>query len=298
MGLDDHLEKFYNYISSEKGYSQNTLDSYSNDLKLFSYFLENQKILFWSNVKHDDINNYFEKINGNLEKSTIKRKHASIKSFFVFLYKEKLNKKNVFEEIRSPKISSPIPKPLMINEITSIIDFSRDTEIDFRNTCLYMLMYAAGLRVSEVIGIRLGEIDIENQTVKVTGKGKKQRILPIYKNASKKIDHYIKQIRPYFLKNESYNALLFSNRKSKPLTRQYVWKSLKKKSIDVGITKNVYPHMIRHSFATHLLEGGASIRHVQEFLGHNSIESTQIYTKIPNQKLIKDYNLAHPRGNK
>jgi integrase/recombinase XerD len=298
MSLDDHLEKFYNYISSEKGYSQNTLDSYSNDLKLFSYFLEGQKIFFWSKVRQDDIYNYFDKINMNFEKSTIKRKHASIKSFFLFLYKEKLNKKNIFEDIRSPKISSPIPKPLMINEITSIIEFSVDTEIDYRNTCIYMLMYAAGLRVSEVIGIKLGEIDTENQTVKVTGKGKKQRILPVYKNASKKIDHYIKEIRPYFLKSESYNALLFSNIKSKPLTRQYVWKSLKQKSLDVGITKNVYPHMIRHSFATHLLEGGASIRHVQEFLGHNSIESTQIYTKIPNQKLIKDYNLAHPRGNK
>ena len=185
-----------------------------------------------------------------------------------------------------------------MEEITKIISFSVNSEIDFRDTCIFMLMYAAGLRVSEVIGIKLGEINLENQTVKVTGKGKKQRMLPIYKNAAKQIDIYVKEIRPFFLRSDKYNSLLFSNKHAKPLTRQYLWKSLKKKSLEVGITKNVSPHIIRHSFATHLLEGGASIRHVQEFLGHNSIESTQIYTKIPNQKLIIDYNLAHPRGNK
>ena len=298
MSLDDHLEKFYNYISSEKGYSENTLASYSNDLKLFTNYLEENNKFNWSKVDQKDIYDYFKLINNKYKKSTTKRKHASIKSFFVFLYKEKLNNKNIFKEIKSPKISSPIPKPLMVEEITRIINFSVNSEIDFRDTCIFMLMYAAGLRVSEAIGIKLGEIDLENQTVKVTGKGKKERIVPIYENAAKKVNIYIKEIRPYFVRNDKYNSPLFSNKNSKPLTRQYLWKSLKKKSLKVGITKNVSPHIIRHSFATHLLEGGASIRHVQEFLGHNSIESTQIYTKIPNQKLINDYNLAHPRGNK
>ena len=113
-----------------------------------------------------------------------------------------------------------------------------------------------------------------------------------------KINEYIKKIRPYFSKSNSYSSLLFLNKNSKIITRQYVWRSLKIRGIEKGIIKNITPHMIRHSFATHLLHGGASIRHVQEFLGHSSIESTQIYTKIPNQKLIEDYNIAHPRGNK
>ena len=161
-----------------------------------------------------------------------------------------------------------------------------------------MLMYASGLRVSEVIGIKICEGDTENNSVKVTGKGNKQRILPIYNKANEKIIEYIKKTRPYFSKSNNYSSLLFLNKNSKVITRQYVWRSLKIRGIEKGIVKNITPHMIRHSFATHLLSGGASIRHVQEFLGHSSIESTQIYTKIPNQKLIEDYNIAHPRGNK
>jgi len=144
----------------------------------------------------------------------------------------------------------------------------------------------------------LDEVDTENNSVKVTGKGNKQRILPIYNKANEKINEYIKKIRPYFSRSNSYSSLLFLNKNSKIITRQYVWRSLKIRGIEKGIIKNITPHMIRHSFATHLLHGGASIRHVQEFLGHSSIESTQIYTKIPNQKLIEDYNIAHPRGNK
>jgi len=297
MNLDNHLEKFYNFISSEKGYSVNTLDSYSNDLKLLSDFLEKKNINNWGKISINEINEYFESINYNA-KSTLKRKYSSIKSFFKFLEKESIIDSNILEKIKTPKVGSPIPKPLTLKEIEKIIDYDDKNEEEFTNTCIFILMYAAGLRVSEVIAIKLGEIDLDNQTVKVTGKGNKQRILPIYKNASKTLNKYINNVRPSLSKNKSYSSFLFVRKNSNIITRQYVWKKLKQRIINVGITKNVSPHMIRHSFATHLLQGGASIRHVQEFLGHSSIESTQVYTKIPNEKLIQDYNVAHPRGNK
>ncbi|MBP05686.1 MAG: tyrosine recombinase [Dehalococcoidia bacterium] len=297
MSLDDHLEKFYNYISSEKGYSLNTLESYSNDLKLLSNFLEDKNKKDWGNISIKDINEYFGNLK-NQTKSTQKRKYASIKSFFKFLEKDNQIKSNILEKIRTPKVGSPIPKPLSIKEIEKIIEFKDSDQEEFTNTCVFILMYAAGLRVTEVISIKMGEIDLDNQTVKVTGKGNKQRVLPIYSNACKSLEHYINKVRPDLSKNKSYSSLLFVRKNLKQITRQYIWKKLKQRVLKVGINKNVTPHMIRHSFATHLLQGGASIRHVQEFLGHTSVESTQIYTKIPNEKLIQDYNVAHPRGNK
>ena len=297
MSLDNHLEKFYNYISSEKGYSLNTLESYSNDLKLLSNFLEEKNKKDWGNISIKDINEYFGNLK-NQTKSTQKRKYASIKSFFKFLEKDNQIKSNILEKIRTPKVGSPIPKPLSIKEIEKIIEFKDSDQEEFTNTCVFILMYAAGLRVTEVISIKMGEIDLDNQTVKVTGKGNKQRVLPIYSNACKSLEHYINKVRPDLSKNKSYSSLLFVRKNLKQITRQYIWKKLKQRVLKVGINKNVTPHMIRHSFATHLLQGGASIRHVQEFLGHTSVESTQIYTKIPNEKLIQDYNVAHPRGNK
>ena len=297
MSLDRELEKFYNYISTEKGYSLNTLDSYSNDLKLLSNYLESKNKKSWEKIETSDINNYFSSISNN-SKTTLKRKHASIRSFFKFLENENQDVNNILEKIKTPKIGSPIPKPLSIKEIEKIINFKNISEEDFTNTSIFILMYASGLRVSEVIFVKLGEIDLKQKTIKVTGKGNKQRVLPIYDDAANYIYSYINSVRKNLTNNHSYSSKLFVRKNSKKITRQYVWRKLKERTIKVGISKNVTPHMIRHSFATHLLQGGASIRHVQEFLGHNSVESTQIYTKIPNEKLIKDYNLAHPRGNK
>ena len=297
MSLDRELEKFYNYISSEKGYSLNTLESYSSDLKLLSNYLESNNKKSWERIEISDINNYFSSISKN-SKATLKRKHATIRSFFKFLENENQNISNILEKIKTPKIGSPIPKPLSIEEIEKIINFQNINDEDFTNTCIFTLMYASGLRVSEVISVKIGEIDLKQKTIKVTGKGNKQRILPIYQDAAKFISSYIKSVRKNISNIETYSSNLFVRKNSKKITRQYVWRKLRERTIQVGINKNVTPHMIRHSFATHLLQGGASIRHVQEFLGHNSIESTQIYTKIPNEKLIKDYNVAHPRGNK
>ena len=298
MFLDDNLEKFYNFISSEKGYSNNTLMAYSNDLKLFANFMEEKDKFEWADVSTKDINIYFNSIRKSLSENSYKRKYASIKSFFDFLYKEKYVYKEIFENIRSPKVSTPIPKPLSEKDINLLLDFKNKNKFYYRDSCIFMLMYSSGLRVSEVINIKLGQLDLDNHSVKVRGKGNKERILPIYENAVKCLIFFIKNIRPFFSKSNNFSSLLFSDKNSNIISRQYVWRSLKKRGLEKGITKNITPHMIRHSFATHILKGGASIRHVQEFLGHSSIESTQIYTKIPNQKLIEDYNIAHPRGNK
>ena len=236
MSLDDHLEKFYNYISSEKGYSLNTLESYSNDLKLLSNFLEEKNKKDWGNISIKDINEYFGNLK-NQTKSTQKRKYASIKSFFKFLEKDNQIKSNILEKIRTPKVGSPIPKPLSIKEIEKIIEFKDSDQEEFTNTCVFILMYAAGLRVTEVISIKMGEIDLDNQTVKVTGKGNKQRVLPIYSNACKSLEHYINKVRPDLSKNKSYSSLLFVRKNLKQITRQYIWKKLKQRVLKVGIIK-------------------------------------------------------------
>jgi len=297
MNFDEHLEKFYYYLSSEKRYSNNTLESYSNDLKLLTNFLESKKKKNWKSITELDITHYFKGLDKSLSKNTTKRKYASIKSFFKFMLQEGYIHKNILMDIKSPKSSSAIPKPLSIKEMDMILMKSNTSKKFSRDTSIFTTMYAAGLRVSEVLNINLGGIKINDKTLKVSGKGSKERILPIYQGACKELEYYIKNIRPFFSKDNDFYSLLFTDKNSKPMTRQYVWRSLKIRALKVGIKKNVSPHMIRHSYATHLLQGGASIRHVQEFLGHNSVESTQIYTKIPNQRLIKDYNLAHPRGN-
>ena len=297
MNFDEYLEKFYYYLSSEKRYSNNTLESYSNDLKLLTNFLESKKKKNWKSITELDMAHYFKGLDKSLSKNTTKRKYASIKSFFKFMLQEGYIHKNILMDIKSPKSSSAIPKPLSIKEMDMILMKSNTSKKFSRDTSIFTTMYAAGLRVSEVLNINLGGIKIYDKTLKVSGKGSKERILPIYQEACKELEYYIKNIRPFFSKDNDFYSLLFTDKNSKPMTRQYVWRSLKIRALKVGINKNVSPHMIRHSYATHLLQGGASIRHVQEFLGHNSVESTQIYTKIPNQRLIKDYNLAHPRGN-
>ena len=297
MNFDEQLEKFYYYLSSEKRYSNNTLESYSNDLKLLTNYLESKKKKNWESITESDITQYFKEINKNLSRNTAKRKYASMKSFFKFMFQEGHILENILTDIKSQKSSSTIPKPLSIKEMDMILMKSNTSKKFSRDTTIFTTMYAAGLRVSEVLSINLGGIKINDKTLKVSGKGSKERILPIYQEACKDLENYIKNIRPFFSKDKSFYSLLFTNKNSKPLTRQYVWRTLKIRALKAGINKNVSPHMIRHSYATHLLQGGASIRHVQEFLGHNSVESTQIYTKIPNQRLIKDYNLAHPRGN-
>ena len=187
MVLDNNLEKFYNYISSEKGYSQNTLMAYSNDLKLFANYLEKKNKFEWEKVTKKEISEYFKLIDISLSESSKKRKYASIKSFFLFLTKEGHISEGIFEDMKSPKVSNPIPKPLSEKEINLILDFKNKDEFYIRDSCIFMLMYASGLRVSEVIGIKIGEVDTENNSVKVTGKGNKQRILPIYNKANEKI---------------------------------------------------------------------------------------------------------------
>ena len=184
MVLDNNLEKFYNYISSEKGYSQNTLMAYSNDLKLFADYLEKKNKFEWEKVTKKEITEYFKLLNTSLSQSSKKRKYASIKSFFLFLTKERYISEGIFEDMKSPNVSNPIPKPLSEKEINLIIDFKNKDKFYIRDSCIFMLMYASGLRVSEVIGIKIGEVDTENNSVKVTGKGNKQRILPIYNKAN------------------------------------------------------------------------------------------------------------------
>ena len=214
MSLDRELEKFYNYISSEKGYSLNTLESYSSDLKLLSNYLESKNKKSWERIEISDINNYFSSISKN-SKATLKRKHAAIRSFFKFLENENQNISNILEKIKTPKIGSPIPKPLSIEEIEKIINFQNINDEDFTNTCIFTLMYASGLRVSEVISVKIGEIDLKQKTIKVTGKGNKQRILPIYQDAAKFISSYIKSVRKNLSNIETYSSKLFVRKNSK-----------------------------------------------------------------------------------
>jgi len=204
---------------------------------------------------------------------------------------------NPLADVRQPRAGQSLPKALSIEEVDKLLDANsdNDTPEEARDVAMVELMYAAGLRVSELVGLNLRDVDLDASTVRTIGKGSKERIIPIYGSAVDSIAEYITYSRPVHSRNQSEEAL-FLNRRGSRLTRQAFWLRLNKLAIKAGISSKITPHMLRHSFATHLLHGGASLRHVQELLGHSSIATTQIYTHLTNEHVRSEFAKAHPRA--
>lgn len=299
------IDTFLNHLTVERGFSSNTLFAYRNDLYQFLQFVQNspnhhESIKGWSQVDRDTIARYgLDLRDRTFKSSTIARKVAAIKSFFAFLIEEGELKSSPTENMASPKVGRALPKALSVEEINSLLQAvgAKITPEGKRDRAMLELLYATGLRVTELVSLNVPDVDTQNDQVRCLGKGAKERILPIHQEASKAINEYLSESRPKLCRREEEDAL-FLNRRGDRLTRQGFWLILKNHARKIGCETSVTPHVLRHSFATHMLRGGAPLRHVQELLGHANISTTQVYTHLASDHVRSQYDKAHPRAEK
>jgi integrase/recombinase XerD len=295
------LDRFSSYLMVERGLSKNSVSSYTNDIKqFFSIFGKGNEIKI-DKVNTSDIRNYISSLSSlGLVSSSIARKISSLKIFFRFLISENLINYDPTEEIALPKIKKRLPSVLTTNEIIRIINSTQPLNQgrnikEYRNWAMFETLYATGVRISELLSIRTSDISLAEGFIRVMGKGYKERIIPLGKLAIKAIKEYIQSARGKLLKSKA-SEYLFLNNHGRRLSRMGFWKILQQYLKKAKITKRVTPHSFRHSFATHLLEGGANLRAVQEMLGHSNITTTQIYTHLDRKYLKEVYKTFHPRG--
>ncbi len=295
--MEKLLKNFLEYLSVEKGLAKNTVYAYNRDLKSFTSFLIAKNIINVKHVNRSDIVAYFRLMQRQGKASnTISRACASIKSFYKFLFNERIIYEDPTLNLDTPKLEQRLPKVLTVKEVEILLrqpDMS--TPLGIRDRCMLELLYATGIRVSELISINKKDVNIEMGFLRCIGKGSKERIIPVNFIAIKYLKNYILNVRCK-ISNNAETDVLFLGRRGKALTRQGLWKIIKKYSKQTGINKIISPHILRHSFATHLLENGADLRSVQEMLGHTDISTTQIYTHITQNRIKKVYDKTHPRA--
>ncbi len=285
------------YLKVERGLSENTIASYGIDLKLFLEYLRENEIPSFKQVNKEVIVNYMQsEKNNNKANSSILRSVSSLRKFFQYLAQEKIIEKDPMLLIDTPKKKQHLPQVLTKEEVEKLLHSPNTGQVlGLRDRAMLELMYATGLRISEIINLKLEDLHLTIGTLQTLGKGHKERIVPVGDEAIKWINRYLEEARPKLLKQKRSNYL-FLNFHGNNLTRQGVWKNLKAEVRKAGIQKNITPHTLRHSFATHILENGADLRIVQELLGHADISTTQIYTHLSNKQLADIYNRAHPRA--
>lgn len=291
--IEECISKFIEYLIIDKKYSENTVKSYNNDLKKYEIFFKNTNI---SNIKENHIKEYLKHLKeNNNDNRTINHNISTLRSFYKFLLIEKAIKENPMEYIEMPKTKKNLPKTLSIEEVDKLLNIKLTDAFSYRNKAMLELMYSSGLRVSELINVSIHDIDTSNCIIRIMGKGKKERIVPLGDYAIKYIKLYIKEYREKLIKRE-LNEYLFINNHSKKMTRQGFFKILKQLAREQNIKTEFSPHTLRHSFATHLLNGGADLRSIQEMLGHESISTTQIYTHVSKEQLKENYKNFHPHA--
>ncbi len=294
------LKQFSNYILIEKGLSKNTASAYVSDIQSFENYLKENEIDSYSNVCRDDILFFLEDCSDSgMESSSIARRLASIKIFFKYLLLEKVVKNDVTDVMNSPKLWRILPDFLSFDEIKDLLDVfsirARDP-LTIRNRAIIEVLYSCGLRVSETVTLSLNDIKFDEGVIRVIGKGSKERIVPLGQHAEKIIYKYIDRARPELLKDKENESTVFLSNHGKPLDRERIWGIVKDAAKLAGIKKNIHPHTLRHSFASHLLENGADLRVIQEMLGHADISTTQIYTHVDKNRLKSVLNNFHPRS--
>ncbi|MCI6764158.1 tyrosine recombinase XerD [bacterium] len=285
---DRLINDFKNYLELERNYSNNTSLSYVKDVTLFSDFIKKNLLL----VDKKDIEKYIRSLNKSSK--TISHVISSLKSFYNYYMRMGNIKSNPTDEIDRPKIEKKIPEFLTLEEVSSLLNFEVNNEFEARNKAILELLYSSGLRISELTSLELSNIDLDECLVRVMGKGSKERIVPLGDYAIDALKEYIYFYRPMLNKNNS--SYVFLNNRGGVLSRQFIFKVIKEECIKKGIRKNVSPHTLRHTFATHLLKNGADLRIIQELLGHENLSTTQIYTHLTNDKLKHDYEDYFPRN--
>ena len=286
--INKSISSFSEYLLYQKGLSQNTVDSYKSDLTKLSNYLQNQ------DLSKTNIDNFFIDMSEfNYSSSTKKRMHSSIKNFLKYINENEDYESIDISDIKL-KSSKKLPEVLSINDIENMINFyNHETYLDSRNRTVIDVLYSTGCRVSELCDINISDIDLDDKYLKLKGKGSKQRIVPIGSMLYKNLMQYL-NVRETFLQNRG-EPLFLSKSKNK-LDRTAVFRIIKKTSKNISLQTDVHPHTLRHSAATHMLEGGCDLRTVQEFLGHSSVSTTQIYTKVTKEFLEEAFTESHPRS--
>lgn len=294
--LQNAIELYLTWLELDKGLSKHTVKSYHSDISQFSKFVFKKKLNNWDAVQNSHFDAWLNELGTRkLSKQSQSRKFTAIRSFSQFLFSERIISKDFSELSYRPKLDKKLPVALDIGEMNQLINVARsDTTYGLRDYCIIELMYSAGLRVSELCFLKIEHINIQAGILRVFGKGSKERIVPLGDNAKKAIDAYLVRSRPNFV-NGNTDTTLFLSRMGKGLSRKMIWYMIKRYSEKALIKKVIKPHTLRHSFATHLLEGGADLRSIQDLLGHADISTTQIYTSIQKTRLQEEHAIHHPR---
>ncbi|MBV7507208.1 site-specific tyrosine recombinase XerD [Bacillus sp. sid0103] len=295
--MDEQLKDFMQYLINEKGLSKNTIMAYERDLKSYLHYLVNvESVHSLNDVQRVHIVHFlkFLKDQGKSQK-TLARHIASIRAFHQYLLRAKETDQDPSVQIETPRHERSLPNVLSLKEVEVLLETPKPNDhFGIRDKAMLELLYATGIRVSELIGLEIDNVQLSMGFVRCNGK--KERIIPIGRTATVAIKYYLEEGRPRFVSTKHMDQALFLNHQGKRLTRQGFWKILKKLTQEAGINKELTPHTLRHSFATHLLENGADLRAVQEMLGHADISTTQIYTQVTKTKLKDVYSKFHPRA--
>lgn len=287
------LERFLHYLTVEKGLSVNTLEAYKRDLQKFSAYLEKTGEGIMS-FKRKDVVSFISSLrDSGIQSATLARNIAALRGLCKFMLLENLIKEDPTENLSTPKGWKRVPKILGFKDVSTLLEKPHGEKFSLRDKAILEIIYSSGLRASEVVNMKTGDINYEAGFITIKGKGSKERVIPINETALKTIKRYIEELRPAFLNNKT-SPYLFLRRGGKPMTRQRLWQLIKIYSNTLPV--KISPHTLRHCFASHLLDGGADLRALQKMLGHTDISTTQIYTKVTPERLKKIHKTYHPRG--
>jgi integrase/recombinase XerD len=295
--MKELIAEFINYVAVERGLAKNTLAAYTRDLQKYTDFLAGRKVQSADGVGRDHVTNFMMDLKKHgMSTTSICRHLAAVKMFHRFLVRENFSKEDPTTLVDTPKIFSRVPDVLTQKEIDLILQVAQKAGVRAkRDYAILELFYASGMRVSELVDLKLNSVNYEVGFVRALGKGSKERIIPVGKKAREALTYYCEKSRPKLLK-QGQSDHLFLSQQGKKLSRQSVWKTIKAYARLAGVKKNIKPHTLRHTFATHLLEHGADLRSVQEMLGHADISTTQIYTHVDRERLKSVHKEFHPRG--
>jgi len=301
--VKEDINNFLNYLIVEKGFSKNTEDAYRNDLYQLASFVDEEaakhgSVPSWANFGRQGMLSYLLSLKEKrYATTTLARKVAAAKSFFSFMVADDKIKDNPTRDLGSLKVGRSLPKPISIEQVRHLLEQPAElsTPEAKRDRAMLELLYASGMRVSELVSLNLGDVDTEGGYVRCFGKGHKERLIPIYERAASVVGEYVKEAHPQLARNEGEKAL-FLNIRGDRLTRQGLWQILKGYAKSANLEADVTPHTLRHSFATHMLNGGADLRLVQELLGHANISTTQVYTHLTSEHVRRTYERSHPRA--
>ncbi len=294
--FDKILKKYIIYLQIERGLADNTIISYTQALDKFKLFLQTGDYDH-KKISEDDILNFFrDKINSENKVQSRTHLHSVLKGFYNFLIYEELIDFNPLSGISTPKKWNVLPKYLSIDEVSELLELpNMSKSIGIRDKSILEMMYATGLRISELIGLKTNNIYLEENFIRVMGKGNKERVIPFGEKAGQYLIEYYEKARQLLLKDKTTD-FVYLNARGSGITRQGAWKIIKAYGLRLGITFDLSPHVLRHSFATHLLENGADLRSIQLLLGHSSISTTEIYTHLAKNRIQESYQKHHPRS--